>query len=163
MTSLLNTLHSKRFQSDLKKSNFFLSYFIGVWKNLLKGFTESDQKVFIFKHGSKIIIYSYFCCKLHYSRGQGPPQANFHAISTCDYPRRFSCSIFLCFSGSCLCSVRAYIHYHIEDLGTSEIKGMYMSKLMGESEKIKPTYKHIEDLGLTSILYIPKFEVEIIR
>lgn len=51
--------------------------------------------------------------------------------------------------------VRAYIHCHIEDLGTSEIKGMYMSELMGEFGKIKPTYKHIEDLRFTDILDIP--------
>lgn len=59
--------------------------------------------------------------------------------------------------------VRAYIHYHIEDLGTLEIKRMYMSDLMGESGKIKPTYKHIEELGFTNILDIPDFEDEIIR
>lgn len=59
--------------------------------------------------------------------------------------------------------VRAYIHYHIEDLGTSEIKGMYMNELMGESSKIKPAYKHIEDLGFTNILDILEFEDEIVR
>lgn len=51
--------------------------------------------------------------------------------------------------------VRAYIHCHIEDLGTSEIKGMYMNELMGESGKIKLAYQHIEDLGFTNILDIP--------
>lgn len=59
--------------------------------------------------------------------------------------------------------VRVYIHYHIEDLGTSEIKGMYMSELMGESGKIKPTYKHIEEKGFTNILDILEFEDEITR
>lgn len=31
--------------------------------------------------------------------------------------------------------VRAYIHYHIEDLGTSDIKSMHMIELMGDFEK----------------------------
>lgn len=58
--------------------------------------------------------------------------------------------------------VRAYIHCHIEDLGTLEIKGMYMNELMGEFGKIKLTYKHVKDLGFTDILDIPEFEDEII-
>lgn len=58
--------------------------------------------------------------------------------------------------------VRACIHYHIEDLGTSDIKGMYMSKLMGNSGNIKLEYKHIEDLGFTDILDIPKFKDDIV-
>lgn len=45
-------------------------------------------------------------------------------------------------------NIRAYIHCHIEDLGTSDIKSMYMSELIGESWKIKPKYKHIEDQGI---------------
>lgn len=32
----------------------------------------------------------------------------------------------------------AYIHYHIEDLCTSDIKSMHMNELMGDSRKIKP-------------------------
>lgn len=59
--------------------------------------------------------------------------------------------------------IRAYIHCHIEDLGTSDINNMYMNELMGDSSKIKPEYKHIEDLGFTGILDIPKFEDEIIQ
>lgn len=59
--------------------------------------------------------------------------------------------------------VRAYIHCHIEDLGTSDIKGMYMSELMGDSGKIKLAYKHIEYLGFTNILDISEFEDKIIR
>lgn len=59
--------------------------------------------------------------------------------------------------------VRAYIHYHIKDLGTSQIKGIYMSELMGESRKIKPEYKHIEELGFIDILDIPEFKDEIVR
>lgn len=34
---------------------------------------------------------------------------------------------------------------------------------MGESRKMKPTYKHIEALGFINILDIPEFEDEIIR
>lgn len=59
--------------------------------------------------------------------------------------------------------VRVYIHCHIGDLGTLKIKGMYMNELMGESCKIKPSYKHIENLGFTDILDIPEFENEIVR
>lgn len=59
--------------------------------------------------------------------------------------------------------VRAYIHCDIEDLGTNDIKRMYMSKLMEDSWKINPEYKHIEDLGFTDILDIPEFEDEIVR
>lgn len=59
--------------------------------------------------------------------------------------------------------VRAYIHYHIEDLGTSEIKGMYMNELRGESSKIKLAYQHINDLGFTYILDILEFNDEIVR
>lgn len=36
--------------------------------------------------------------------------------------------------------VRAYIHCHTEDLGTLEIKGMYMNELVGEFGKIKLAY-----------------------
>lgn len=56
---------------------------------------------------------------------------------------------------------KAYIHYHIEDLGTSKIKGK--SELIGESGKIKLTYQHIEELGFTDILDILEFEDEITR
>lgn len=56
--------------------------------------------------------------------------------------------------------VRAYIHCHIEDLGTSEIKGVYMNKLMGESGKIKLAYQHIKNLGFTDIL---EFKDEIVK
>lgn len=59
--------------------------------------------------------------------------------------------------------VRAYIHFHIEDLGTLEIKGMHMNELMGESGKVKLTYQHIEDLGFIDILDILEFEDEIVR
>lgn len=59
--------------------------------------------------------------------------------------------------------VRAYIHYHIEDLGTFDIKSMYMSELLGDSGKVKPAYKHIEDLGFTDILDILEFKDKIIR
>lgn len=58
--------------------------------------------------------------------------------------------------------VRAYIYFQIEDLGTSIIKIMYMNKLMGNFGKIKPKYKHIEELGFTGLLDIPKLEDEII-
>lgn len=51
--------------------------------------------------------------------------------------------------------VRDYIHYHIEDFWTNDIKSMYMSELMGDSRKIKLKYKHIKDLGFTIILDIP--------
>lgn len=40
---------------------------------------------------------------------------------------------------------------------------MYMSELIGESGKIKPAYKHIEELGFIDILDILEFEDEIIR
>lgn len=59
--------------------------------------------------------------------------------------------------------VREYIHCHIEDLGTDNIKSMYMRELMGDSRKIKHEYKHIKDLGFTGILDILEFEDEIIR
>lgn len=59
--------------------------------------------------------------------------------------------------------VRDYIHLHIEDLETSDIKRMYMSELMRDFGKIKPEYKNIEDLGFINILDIPKFEDEIVR
>lgn len=58
--------------------------------------------------------------------------------------------------------VRAYIHCHIKDMGTSDINNMYMNELMGDSGKIKPKYKHIEDLGFIGILDIPEFKDEII-
>lgn len=59
--------------------------------------------------------------------------------------------------------VRAYIHCHIKDLGTLEIKGMYMNELVGECGKIKLAYKHIKDQGFTDILDILEFEDEIVR
>lgn len=59
--------------------------------------------------------------------------------------------------------VRAYIHYTLEDLGIEEIKGMYQFVILGSSRTIKLEYQIIEDLGLTGILYIPKFKDEMIR
>lgn len=59
--------------------------------------------------------------------------------------------------------VRSYIHYHIEDLGNSDIKSMYMSELMVDSRNIKQEYQHIVDLGFTGILDILEFQDEIIR
>lgn len=59
--------------------------------------------------------------------------------------------------------VRAYIHWNIEDLRTSNIKSMHISELMGDFGKIKPEYQYIEDLGFTNILDIPEFEDEIVR
>lgn len=59
--------------------------------------------------------------------------------------------------------VKAYIHYHIEDLSTSDIKSMYIRELMEDFGKIKPEYKHIEDLGFTDILDILEFEDEIVQ
>lgn len=58
---------------------------------------------------------------------------------------------------------RDYIHYHIEDLGMSDIKSMYMNELMGDSRKIKLEYQHSEDLGFIDILDILEFEDEIVR
>lgn len=104
-------------------------------------FSPSNQKVFICKHGSGVIIYSYFCCKPECSRGQGPPQANFQVVFTCGYLEDLVGEFYHFTEGVVYVEdVRAYIHYHIKDLGTSEIKGMYMSELMGESGKIKPAY-----------------------
>lgn len=59
--------------------------------------------------------------------------------------------------------VRAYIHYDIEDLGTNDIKSMYMSGLIAYSRKIKHEYQHIEILWFIKILDIPKFKDEIVR
>lgn len=59
--------------------------------------------------------------------------------------------------------VRAYIHCHIEDLGMTDIKSMYMNELMGDSGKINPEYQHIVDLGFANILDILEFEDEIVR
>lgn len=59
--------------------------------------------------------------------------------------------------------VGAYIHCTLEDLGTKEIKSMYQSMILGDLGTIKPEFKAIEYLGLTSILYILKFKDEVTR
>lgn len=59
--------------------------------------------------------------------------------------------------------VRAYIHCTLEDLGTEDIKSMYQSVILGDTGKIKPKFKAIEDLGLIGILYLLKFKDEVIR
>lgn len=44
--------------------------------------------------------------------------------------------------------VRAYIHCTLEELGSSEIKTMYMTILLDKNVVIKPEFRHLKDQGL---------------
>lgn len=59
--------------------------------------------------------------------------------------------------------VRAYIHYTLEDLGSLEIKSMYLSTLLNKDGLIKLEFQILKDRGFINILEMPEFEDEIIR
>lgn len=59
--------------------------------------------------------------------------------------------------------VRAYIHYNLEDLGSSKIKSMYLSTLLNKDGLTKPEFEILKDQGFTDILEMPEFEDEMIR
>lgn len=50
----------------------------------------------------------------------------------------------------------------LEDLGSSEIKTMYMTIFLDKNGVIKVEFRHLKDQGFTDILEIPKFDDEII-
>lgn len=58
--------------------------------------------------------------------------------------------------------VRAYIHCTLEDLGSSEIKSMYLSTLLNKDGLIKPEFQILKDQGFTDILEMLEFEDEMI-
>lgn len=58
---------------------------------------------------------------------------------------------------------RAYIHYNIEDLGSEEMKNMFIKVITNNHGVIKPKQNIVKDLGFVDILYILEFEDEIIR
>lgn len=58
---------------------------------------------------------------------------------------------------------RAYIPYNIEDLGSENIKNMFMNVITNKQGVIKPKHKIVEDLGFVDILHMPEFEDETVR
>lgn len=59
--------------------------------------------------------------------------------------------------------VRAYIHCTLEDLGSFEIKSMYLYTLLNKDGLIKLEFQILKDQGFTDILEIPEFQDEMIR
>lgn len=58
--------------------------------------------------------------------------------------------------------VFAYIDCTMEDLGSSEIKTMYMTNLLNKKGSMKPKFQILKDQGFTNILEMLEFEDEMI-
>lgn len=57
---------------------------------------------------------------------------------------------------------RAYIHCNIEDLGSEDLKNMFINVITIKQGIFKPKHKVVEDLGLIDILHMPEFSDEIV-
>lgn len=59
--------------------------------------------------------------------------------------------------------VRGYIHYTLEDMGSSKIKSMYLSTLLNKGGLIQLEFQILKDQGFIDILEMLEFEDEMIQ
>lgn len=58
--------------------------------------------------------------------------------------------------------VHAYIHYTLDDLGSAEIKNMYIITFLNQDGSMKLEFQIMKDQGFTDILEMSKFEDDMI-